>query len=161
MFKVFEMIYGCALCMKRVPNMDDIDQKLISALRHNGRASVSDLASLLSMTRATVRARLDRLHEAGDVVGYTVVLKEDVARDPVRALMMIGIEGRGTDRILRQLSGLPEVRAVHSTNGRWDVIAELGTETLETLDGVLSRIRKFDGITQSETSLLLSTRKSA
>ncbi|HKK97021.1 MAG TPA: Lrp/AsnC family transcriptional regulator [Marivita sp.] len=141
--------------------MDDIDQKLISALRHNGRASVSDLASLLSMTRATVRARLDRLHEAGDVVGYTVVLKEDVARDPVRALMMIGIEGRGTDRILRQLSGLPEVRAVHSTNGRWDVIAELGTETLETLDGVLSRIRKFDGITQSETSLLLSTRKSA
>ena len=142
-------------------NMDDIDQKLISALRHNGRASVSDLASLLSMTRATVRARLDRLHEAGDVVGYTVVLKEDVARDPVRALMMIGIEGRGTDRILRQLSGLPEVRAVHSTNGRWDVIAELGTETLETLDGVLSRIRKFDGITQSETSLLLSTRKSA
>lgn len=161
MFKVFEMIYGCALCMERVPNMDDIDQKLISALRHNGRASVSDLASLLSMTRATVRARLDRLHEAGDVVGYTVVLKEDVARDPVRALMMIGIEGRGTDRILRQLSGLPEVRAVHSTNGRWDVIAELGTETLETLDGVLSRIRKFDGITQSETSLLLSTRKSA
>jgi DNA-binding Lrp family transcriptional regulator len=49
---------------------------------------------------------------------------------------------------------------LHSTNGRWDVIAELGTETLEALDDVLSRIRKFDGVSQSETSLLLSTRKS-
>ena len=141
--------------------MDELDRQMVSALRHNGRASVSDLAALLKVTRATVRTRLDRLHETGDIVGYTVVLKEDVARDPVRALMMIGIEGRGTDRILRQLSGLPQVRAVHSTNGRWDVIAELGTETLEALDNVLSRIRKFDGVMSSETSLLLSTRKSS
>ncbi|MCR9157809.1 MAG: Lrp/AsnC family transcriptional regulator [Rhodobacteraceae bacterium] len=140
--------------------MDSTDTRLISVLRHNGRASVSDLASTLSLSRATVRARLDRLQASGDVVGFTVVLKEDVARDPVRALMMIGIEGRGTDRVIRQLGSLQQVRALHSTNGRWDVIAELGTETLEALDDVLSRIRKFDGVSQSETSLLLSTRKS-
>ena len=139
--------------------MDDADRKLIAALRHNGRASVSDLAVILSMSRATVRARLDRLQQSGEVVGYTVVLKDDVAKDAVRALMMIGIEGRGAERITRQLSGLPEVRAVHSTNGRWDVIAELGTDTLEALDEVLFRIRKFEGVTQSETSLLLSTKK--
>lgn len=140
--------------------MDSIDKRLVSALRHNGRASVSDLASILGLSRATVRARLDRLQMAGDVVGFTVVVREDVARDPVRALMMIGIEGRGTDRVIRQLSSLPQVRALHSTNGRWDVIAELGTDTLEALDDVLFRIRKVEGVTQSETSLLLSTRKS-
>lgn len=140
--------------------MDENDRKLVSVLRHNGRASVSDLAATLGLSRATVRARLDRLQSSGEIVGFTVVLKDDVARDPVRALMMIGIEGRGTDRVIRQLSSLPQVRALHSTNGRWDVIAELGTETLEALDEVLSRIRKFDGVTQSETSLLLSTRKS-
>lgn len=140
--------------------MDRTDTRLISILRHNGRASVSDLASTLNLSRATVRARLDRLQTSGDVVGFTVVLKEDVAHDPVRALMMIGIEGRGTDRVLRQLGSLPQVRSLNSTNGRWDVIAELGTETLEALDDVLSRIRKFEGVSQSETSLLLSTRKS-
>ena len=141
-------------------NMDENDRKLVSMLRHNGRASVSDLAATLGLSRATVRARLDRLQNSSEIMGFTVVLKDDVARDPVRALMMIGIEGRGTDRVIRQLSSLPQVRALHSTNGRWDVIAELGTETLEALDEVLSRIRKFDGVTQSETSLLLSTRKS-
>ncbi len=141
--------------------MDDTDRKLISALRHDARASLSDLALLLGVSRTTVRARIERLRRAGEIIGFTVVLKEDALADPVRGLMMIGIEGRGADRIIRQLSGLPSVRGVHSTNGRWDVIAEIGTATLEEFDEVLARIRRFDGVATSETSLLLSTRKSA
>ncbi len=58
------------------------------------------------------------------------------------------------------MGGLTAVRAIHSTNGRWDVIVEIGTETLEGFDGVLSRIRKLDGVVASETSLLLKTKKS-
>ncbi|WP_050931325.1 Lrp/AsnC family transcriptional regulator [Aestuariivita boseongensis] len=139
--------------------MDKTDERLIAALRRNARASLSDLAQELGLSRTTVRVRLDRLQQTGDILGFSVVLREDTLRDPVRGLMMLGIEGRGTDRIVRQLQGLSEVRAVHSTNGRWDLIVELGTETLEALDGALSKIRKFDGVATSETSLLLSTRK--
>ena len=141
--------------------MDDIDRKLVSALRHDARASLSDLALALGVSRTTVRARIERLRRSGEIVGFSVVLKGDAARDPVRGLMMLGIEGRGTDRILRQLNGLPAARAIHSTNGRWDVIVELGTATLEEFDQVLTQIRRFDGVASSETSLLLSTRKSA
>ena len=141
--------------------MDDTDRNLISALRHDARASLSDLALEMGVSRTTVRGRIDRLRRAGEIVGFSVVLKGDAARDPVRGLMMLGIDGRGTDRILRQLSGLSAVRAVHTTNGRWDVIVELGTATLEDLDTILAQIRRFDGVAQSETSLLLSTRKSA
>ena len=111
------------------------------------------------MSRTTVRARLARLQQRGDVVGFSVITRADVARDPVRGLMMIGIEGRGTDRIIRTLGGMAELRAVHSTNGRWDVIVEIGTETLEAFDAVLGRIRRLDGVVASETSLLLRTRK--
>jgi len=140
--------------------MDKTDERLIAALRHDARASLSDLAQLLGLSRTTVRTRLDRLTQRGDILGYTVVLKQDVLRDPVRGLMMIGIQGRGAGRITRQLQGLVEVRAVHSTNGRWDLIVELGTETLEALDAALAKIRGFDGVSTSETSLLLSTKKS-
>jgi len=140
--------------------MDRTDERLIAALRHGARASLSNLALQLGMSRTTVRARIERLRARGDILGFTVVLRADTLRDPVRGLMMIGIEGRGTERVIRQLQGLAEVRAVHSTNGRWDVIVELGTETLEALDAALARIRRFDGVATSETSLLLSTRKS-
>lgn len=139
--------------------MDDTDAQIVAALRHDGRATLSDLAAGLGLTRATVRTRLDRLRARGEIVGFTVVTKQDVARDPVRALMMIAIEGRGTERVMRQLAALPELRALHSTNGRWDVIAELGAATLEQLDALLFRIRRLEGVATSETSLLLSTRR--
>ena len=139
--------------------MDDTDHRLIAALRRDARASLSDLAAGLGLSRTTVRARLDRLRRTGEILGFSVVLKSDVARDAVRALTLIGIEGRGADRVMRTLSGYPEVRALHATNGRWDVIAELGTPDLGALDAVLSRIRKLDGVATSETSILLATRK--
>jgi DNA-binding Lrp family transcriptional regulator len=141
--------------------MDDTDQRLLSALRHDARASLSDLALTLGVSRTTVRARIERLQRSGEIVGFSVVVKDDTMRDPVRGLMMLGIEGRGADRIIRQLNGLSAVRAVHSTNGRWDLIVEIGAPTLEALDEVLARIRRFDGVSTSETSLLLSTKKSA
>lgn len=139
--------------------MTEMDEKLIGALRHDARASLSQLASMLGWSRATVRARLTKLKESGEIVGFSVVLKNDLIRDPVRGLMMIAIEGRGTDRIIRQLSSMPEMRQVHSTNGRWDVIVEIGTQTLEEFDNVLFRVRRLEGITSSETSLLLATGK--
>lgn len=139
--------------------MDEMDKRLIAALRHDARAALSDLAVSLNLSRTTVRARMARLRERGDIVGYTVVTRADVARDPVRGLMMIGIEGRGTERIFRQLGTMPEVRALHSTNGRWDAIVEIGTQTLDAFDAVLMQIRRVDGIVASETSLQLKTHK--
>ena len=139
--------------------MDSLDRKLLAALRHNARAALSDLAQELGVTRATVRSRIDRLEQAGEIIGYSVVMRGDCASEPVRGLMMIGIEGRGGDRIMRQLKGLSTVRHAYSTNGRWDVIAEIGTQSLEEFDDVLAQIRRFDGVSTSETSLLLSTKK--
>lgn len=137
--------------------MDDMDRRLLAALRRDGRASLSDLAHDLDITRATVRARMEKLSQAGEIRGFSVITRGDLAQSPVRALTMLGIEGPGMDRIRRQLSGRREVQAVHSTNGKWDLIVELGTETLEALDAVLRDMRKMDGISTSETSLLLST----
>lgn len=139
--------------------MDNLDNALIGALRQNARASISQLASVLGWSRTTVRARLDKLQQTGEILGFSVVLKAEQQQDPVRGLMMIAIEGRGTDRIVRHLNTMPEVRQIHATNGRWDVIIEIGTKTLEDFDDVLGRVRRLDGVTASETSLLLKTRK--
>lgn len=139
--------------------MDDTDTRLLAALRRDGRASLSDLAHALGVSRATVRVRLERLVARGEIAGFTALTRADVSEAPVRGLMMIGIEGRGADRVTQRLLAMPEVNAVHTTNGKWDLVAEIGTETLVELDAALGRIRRLDGIATSETSLLLATRK--
>ena len=139
--------------------MDELDNRLIKALQRDGRASVSELGADLGVTRATVKARLDRLRASGEIAGFTVLTRSDVAAHAVRGLMMLGIEGRGTETVMRVLAGMVEVQAVHSTNGTWDLSVEIGTDTLDVLDAVLFRIRRMDGVTRSETNLLLSTRR--
>lgn len=140
--------------------MDSIDEKLITLLRHNGRRSISDLALETGLSRATVRSRMERLENSGDILGYTVILRADAVDLPIRGIMMIEIEGHVTDRIVRSLGGFAEISAIHTTNGRWDLIVELGAATLSDFDAILRRIRLLPGITASETNLLLATPRS-
>ena len=140
-------------------DLDEMDQRLIAELRRDGRAALSDLAERLGLARGTVRSRMERLVARGEIAGFTVLTRGDVTAAPVRGLMMIGIEGRGGEKVMARLQGIPAVMAVHSTNGKWDLIAELSTQTLSELDEVIHRIRSIDGVMTSETNLLLSTRR--
>ncbi|AOZ68420.1 AsnC family transcriptional regulator [Rhodobacter xanthinilyticus] len=141
--------------------LDETDQRLIAALRRDGRAAVSDLAVQLGLSRATVRARIERLVARGEIEGFTVQTRSDAALAPVRGLMMLAIEGRGTERVMSRLLGLPQVQAVHTTNGQWDLIVEIGARGLPELDETLLAIRRIEGVSRSETNLQLSTRKPA
>ncbi|HRE20515.1 MAG TPA: Lrp/AsnC family transcriptional regulator [Rhabdaerophilum sp.] len=141
--------------------MDNLDQQLITLLRHDGRRSISDLALTLGVSRATIRARMLRLETSGEVIGYTVVLKADVVSAPVRGITLIEVEGRAKDRVVKTLSGFAEITAIHTTSGKWDLIAELSTASLTALDALLHRIRMIAGVGASETHLLLATPRSS
>jgi DNA-binding Lrp family transcriptional regulator len=139
--------------------LDSIDQRLIALLRENARMPVAKLAAHLGVSRGTVQNRIDRLIAQRVLLGFTIRTTPDTDPHRVRALTMIAVDGDRADAILQELRGYPEVRALHTTNGRWDIIAEIGTATLEQFDEVLRRIRTIRGISSSETSLLLSTHK--
>lgn len=139
--------------------MDDTDRQLISLLRDDARLSVVALAKTLRVARATVQNRIARLERDGTIVGYSVRLRPDAELHRIRAMTSIEVEGPHGEEVRRTLRGMPNVVALHTTNGRWDLIAELRTETLEEFDKVLNVIRAVPGIANSETSILLSTHK--
>lgn len=137
--------------------LDDLDRRLISALRVNGREPVSSLAAQLGVTRATVSNRIDRLVASGVVLGFSIRVREESDDDTIRAISLIELEGRSADAAIRRLRGFPEVHALHSTNGGWDLVAELHADSLVEFDRLLGRIRDLEGVVNSETSLLLSS----
>jgi DNA-binding Lrp family transcriptional regulator len=139
--------------------MDELDQRLLALLRADARRTVADLAKRLRVSRATVRSRIDRLCADGIIQGFTVVLKAGTGPNLIRAIMMIEIEGKTSDRIIGHLKSMPALRALHTTNGRWDIVAEIEVDTLEAFDRTLRRIREIDGIASTETNLLLSSLK--
>ena len=136
---------------------DSLDRELISLLRKDGRASLSKLADTLKVSRGTVQNRLDRLQASGILLGFTVRVREDYGLDTVRAIMMIEVVGKSTSQVIRLLRGFPELVILHTTNGSWDLVAEMQTSSLADFDRVLREVRVIDGVLNSETSILLTS----
>lgn len=140
--------------------LDDLDRRLIALLRGDGRAPVAALAARLKVSRGTVQNRINRMTcPGGAIQGFTIRAPADLEASRVRAIMTIAIEGERSAAVVNALRGFPEVDKVHTTNGRWDLIAELDTETLGAFSQTLDQIRLIDGIAATETSILLASQK--
>lgn len=140
---------------KHIP--DELDRRLIAHLRTDGRASLSKLAEALGVARGTVQNRLDRLIETGTLLGFTIRVRDDYEDRTVRAVMMVEVVGKSTNQVIRRLRGIPEIQALHTTNGNWDLVVDIRAASLSDFDRVLRDVRMIEGVANSETSLLLST----
>jgi len=139
--------------------VDELDRRLIGLLRADSRTPAASLAKTLKVSRGTVQNRIERLVARGVVQGFTIKTQPDMDANRVRAVMTIAIEGERSGAVIKALKGFPEVSAVHTTNGRWDLVAELDVETLGVFSQALDRIRQIEGIASTETSILLATQK--
>lgn len=137
--------------------LDDLDRALIAQLSADGRASVSALATTLHVARGTVQSRLARLVDTGVIRRFTIELDPGIEVHTIRAMTNIQLTGVMSRTVARGLAELPAVRALHTTNGTWDLVAELQTGSLLELDAALGAIRSIRGVSNTETSILLST----
>ena len=137
--------------------MDDTDQKLISLLRQDARTNIGDLAHKLGVSRGTINNRLRKLEDTQVIVGYTIKLRPDAQPVTIKAWMGVLIEGNTTRQVISSLLGEPGVVALHDTNGRWDLLAEVEASSMKELSNVLERIRLIRGIRSTETNIHLAT----
>lgn len=117
--------------------MSDIDRRIITLLRDNARIPVSEIATRIGVSRATVQKHLDQMEANGTISGYTVRIRQVPESDLIRAWMSIAIEGNKAQKIIHQLQGEAAIATLHTTNGRWDILVEIHTRSLEEFDKVL------------------------
>lgn len=110
-------------------------------------------------SRAQRYKRIEALEAQGIITGYTIRIKPGVEHNRIRAWMSVAVEGTKAQSVLQQLRGEPSVFTLHTTNGKWDILVEIRTDSLENFDKILGRIRRIAGISNTETSILLSTHK--
>jgi DNA-binding Lrp family transcriptional regulator len=137
--------------------LDDTDRKLISLLRKDARTTAAALAAKLGVSRGTVANRLRKLEDEQVIVGYSVRLRPDAEPATIKAWMSVVVEGNQSRAVIAALLGEPAVEALHDTNGRWDLLAELRADSMSELSNVLERVRLIKGIRSTETSILLAT----
>ena len=132
------------------------DRRWLSALQKNSRASITTLAGELEVSRATVQTSMERLMTSGAIQRFTIDMDPNTAGEMINAVMTISLQGNLADSVVRLLRKMPEIVSLHTTNGSWDLVANIETASLQNFDVVLRRVREIDGDLNSETSILLA-----
>jgi DNA-binding Lrp family transcriptional regulator len=138
--------------------MDAIDERLISALRENGRAPTAELARLVGRSRTSVQSRIERLEREGVIIGYGVRLAPEHDLGAVRAHVMIKVGPKEARAVIAALQAIPQVRVLHSVSGDVDLIAVAAAASVAEMDAVIDHIGVLDGVERTTSSIVLSTK---
>jgi DNA-binding Lrp family transcriptional regulator len=137
---------------------EDADGPLLALLRENARMSTAALARRLGVARSTVQSRLERLERTGAIRGYTVSLGPALRTRLVQAHAMIAVDPPQQSAVERKLRSMSTVTTLLTVSGVYDLIAMLGAESTEALDGALDELRACPGVKSTTTSIVLSRR---
>ncbi len=138
--------------------MDDIDLRLVDALREDARAPTAALARTLGLSRTTVQSRLERLERQGVIAGYTVRLSDAHERGQIHAYVMMTVSHKQAAAVTSAVRRLSAVRSLQSVSGPFDLIARAVTPTVNDMDALIDALGAIDGVERTTSSIVLSTK---
>lgn len=124
-------------------------------MRQDGRSSFAQMAEQLRIAPGTIRARYNRLTEAGIL---KVVAVTNPLRMGYRTMAMIGVRTQG-DKMLEvaeKISALEEVIYVIVVSGRYDIICEVVCrDHAHLLTFLTEKLYSIEGVRESESFMHL------
>jgi DNA-binding Lrp family transcriptional regulator len=138
--------------------MDDIDQRLLDALRADARAPTARLARSLGLSRTTVQSRLQRLEANGVIAGYTLRLSETHERGLIHAYVLMTVSPKRSAAVTVGVRKLPAVRRLQSVSGPYDLIAEVVAPSVAEMDAQIDALGAIEGVERTTSAIVLSTK---
>jgi DNA-binding Lrp family transcriptional regulator len=134
-------------------------QQLIQLLQENSRRSISELAKLLGLSRATVQQSMERLERLGVIQGYTVKINPQYQQQRVSAYVMISAVSQKTPDIVKKIQRQSQLEMLCTISGQYDLMAMVTESTTEALDRVIDSIATLDGVEKTLSHIVLSRKK--
>jgi len=141
--------------------INEAEQRLINLLKQDVRASISDLARQLNISRATVQARINKLEKAGVIKGYSLELGKDYLQSFITAHVLIAVQQKLSSKVSAELLRIEQVSEIHAISGDYDVIAVIKAKNTEMLSRVLDDIAMLSGVERTNSSVILETKKNS
>lgn len=141
--------------------MDDIDQRLLDLLQHNGRATQLELSREVGLSQPAVAERIKKLEERSVILGYTARVDAAQLGLDITAFVGVGIDHpKHFDGFLRRVKKLEEVLECHRVAGNDSYLLKIKTRNTGTLDRLLVEVlRTIPGVTRTCTTIVLASIK--
>ena len=134
------------------------DELMIALLRENGRMAVSEIARRLHVSRTAAQVRLEKLERTGVISGYGVRLSKSYTKREIRALVMIKSPASSRAAIEARLVKIPQLTSLFFISGMFDIAVVIAAQSVEDLDQLIDKIGMLEGVKDTQSSIILSTK---
>lgn len=138
--------------------LDDIDRQLLVALQADCKQPLSKLGEKVGLSAPAVMDRVRKLETAGVITGYHAAVASRQLGLDITSFIGVSINyPKDIDHFLRELSERPEVLECHHVTGGHTLLLKVKTRNTASLERLISRLRQVEGVTRTETMVVLST----
>lgn len=137
--------------------LDVLDQKILEIISNNARIPFKDVATVCGVSRAAIHQRVQRLVEAGVVLGSGYYVNPKSLGYSTCTYVGIKLErGSMYKEVAAQLEKIPEIVECHFTTGPYTLLVKLYSHDNEHLMELLNdRIQEITGVISTETLISL------
>ena len=140
--------------------LDEIDHKLLGLLQEDDRVPVAELGKTLGVAPSTLNDRIRRLVKQGIITGFHAQVSAEKLGLDLLAFVFVGWSDPKTEKeFLSRIAASPEVLECHHVTGAWNYLMKVRVRTTRDLETFLAAMKGIEGVTRTETVIVLSTSK--
>ena len=140
--------------------MDNIDVKILKLLQQNSRVTASEISTRINLSVPAVGDRLKKLDNAGIIEKYTIILNAKKLNKDLMIIMFVSLESpKFTDLFIDTIQVDNEIVECHYLAGDYDYVLKIITQSTESLEKILNKIKNIPGVQKTKTTVSLSTIK--
>lgn len=141
--------------------MDAIDRQIIALLQANGRLTKEQIAKEVNLSRPAIHERLKRLEESKIIRGYKALVDWSTIDFPLTAFISVGINLTPCQVIAKEILLIENktafVEECHRVTGEWCLLIKVRAASTLALQDFLDCLRTVAGVTNTMTTIVLST----
>lgn len=133
--------------------MDEIDRKIINLLKENARMSYTSIAKKVGLSEGAVRKRVNELITKGVIKKFTIILSQ---KEEVEAIILASVDAlTSTASVSEKISKIEGVRSLYEITGQYDIAVLISASDMETINKYVDQIRQIEGVTSTNTMIVL------
>ncbi|NIN52139.1 MAG: AsnC family transcriptional regulator [Nitrososphaeria archaeon] len=139
--------------------IDEIDKKILNELQEDARASFRSIGEKIGVSEATVFIRIKKMRQRGIIKCFRADISPEKIGKGLKAFVLIKATPKRYPEALDNLKDIENVYEIYDVTGVYYAILKIRTRDHDELARTLDRIGSIEGISSTETSVVLRTIK--
>lgn len=140
--------------------MDSIDYQILACLKENSRENATNIGAKINLSTSAVIERIKKLESSGLIERYTTLIDQSVLGRDLMAFIQVSLEHpKYYENFVRHVHENHSIAECYYIAGDFDFILKVVTKGGKMLEEILNYVKGINGVSQTRTSVVLSTNK--